>query len=116
MGRYVIFGLYNMAYQVLSIGILFFANTYINDIFIPDRYRWKDGALREDFTALAVSQSIILIIEAVILSFFLLKMNVIYLTSIAKSDRTNNIAMWTSGIHAFITFGFVIYLMCVVHK
>lgn len=116
MGSYVIYGLYNLIYQVLSICFLFYANTYLNDFFIPNRFRWKDGKLREDLTVLAISQTTILIIEAALLMFLLHYLNKWFLSSVAKSENTNSMAIWTSGIYAVITLGFIIFMMYAAHK
>lgn len=116
MVSYIIYGLYNLIYQVLSICFLFYANTFLNDLFIPNSFRWKDDKLREDLTALAISQAAILIIETALLMFLIHYVNKWFLSSVAKSGNTNSIAIWTLGIYAVITLGFIIFLMYAAHK
>lgn len=116
MISYIIYGLYNLIYQVLSICFLFYANTYINDFFIPDSFRWKDGKLREDLTALTITQASILVIEAALLMFLIHYVNKWYLLSIAKSTNSQSIAAWTTGSYSVITLAFLIYFIYAVSQ
>jgi len=49
---YILYGLYNIIYQIATIAFLFFANTYLNSFIIPDSLKWRDGKLREDLGGL----------------------------------------------------------------
>ena len=109
----ILYGIYNLVYQVLSLGFLFFANTYLNDFFIPNSLKWKDGRLREDLTSLAVTQTVILVIEAVLLMLLMFYINKRFLSNSAKVNNANETAAWTAGTYLVMTLafiGFVIYV------
>jgi hypothetical protein len=108
----ILYSIYNLIYQVLSLTFLFFANTYLNNFFIPNSLKWEDGKLREDLKSLAVAQSTILIIEAVLLMLLMFYINNKFLSNTAKVSNANEIAKWTAGAYLVITLafiGFVIY-------
>lgn len=108
MLNYVIYGVYNVLFQIASIGFLFYANTYLNGLIIPDSLRWKNGELMEDLTVLAFAQAIVLIMEAALLMFFFYYVNKWYLSSVAGVSDTLNIPLWTAGVYAVITVGIII--------
>ncbi|MBK1442734.1 hypothetical protein JHJ32_22230 [Parapedobacter sp. ISTM3] len=106
-----------MVYQVLSLGFLFFANTYLNNLFIPDSLRWKDGVLREDLTGLALAQLIVLIIEGGLLILIMFYVNRWFLLNVPeKVDDARRIAMRTSGIQSAITAIFIAFVIYVSFK
>ncbi len=111
MGSYIIYGFYNLIFQGLSIWFLLYANTYLNGFLIPKSFRWKDGKLREDLTALAISQTTILIIEATLLLLLLYYVNKWFLSNIIKAENVNSIAIWTGGIYAIITLSFIAFII-----
>jgi hypothetical protein len=111
MVNYFIYGFYNLVYQILTIGFLFYANTYLNSFVIPDSLKWKDGVLREDLTGLAIAQTFVLLVEAVVLFFILSYINKKYVASNLKVDSESVLIGWTSGIYLFITIGFIAYLI-----
>ncbi len=108
MMSYIIYGIYNLVFQIASIGFLFYANTYLNGFIIPDRLRWKNGELREDLTGLAVAQAAVLIIEAALLLLLIYRVNKWYLSSVANAGDPGKIAIWMAGIYAVITLGLII--------
>jgi len=113
MGSFITYGIYNLIYQVITIGFLFFANTYLNSKIIPDSLRWQDGKIRDNLTGLAVAQTAILLLEVVILAFLLHYINKKYLSSISNGSLIVN---WTMGIYLFVSVVFIAYLIYVGFK
>jgi|SRR6476659_1936859 len=114
--NYIIYGFYNLVYQILSIGFLFYANTYLNNFFIPDSLRWENGKLREDITGLMIVQALILIIEAALLMMLMYYINKRFLSGIARLNNANTIATWTAGIYSVITITFIVVLIYIAFK
>lgn len=108
---YILYGLYNIVYQVLTIWFLLLANTYYNWIFIPNSFLWKDGKPREDWLPASIMQTIILLAEVVLLMLLLFYINRRYLSGIAKADNASAIALWTTSVYGFITVVFVVFLV-----
>lgn len=104
---YFIYAVYNLGYQLLSLWLLFYANTYLNGFLIPDSLRWKDGKLREDLSGFATAQAVILVVEAAVFLLLLHYINRWYLSSVAKVDDPTRVAFWTAMIYAVITLGLV---------
>jgi hypothetical protein len=113
---YILYGLYNLIYQIATIVFLFFANTYLNSFVIPDNLKWRKGILREDLGSLVTAQTILLLVEAGILMLLMYYINKLYLLSFAKADNAKSTALWTAGIFSVITLGFIIVLIYVVFK
>ena len=113
---YILCGLYNLIYQIATIAFLFFANTYLNSFLIPDSLTWRDGKLREDLVGLATAQTIILLIEAALLMLVIFYINKRFLFGVAKTDNSNNIALWTAGVYGFITVAFIVFLIYTAFK
>jgi hypothetical protein len=108
MLSYIIYGTYNLLFQIASIGFLFYANTYLNGFFIPDILRWKNGELNEDLTSLALAQATLLIMEAALLILLIYQLNKWYLSSVANVSDPSKIAIWTAGVYAVITIGLIL--------
>jgi len=113
---YIIYGLYNLIYQIATIAFLFFANTNLNSFIIPDSLKWRDGKLREDLGGLATAQTIILLVEAALLMLLILYINRRFLTGIAKAPNANSIALWTAGAYSLITVAFIVFLIYTAFK
>ena len=108
----ILYSIYNIVYQFLTLGFLFFANTYLNGFLIPSNLKWSDGKLRKDLTDLAIAQSVILVLEAVVLMLLMFYINKRFLSNAAKVNNGTEIATWTAGAYLLITLcfvGFVIY-------
>ena len=116
MVSYIIYIVYNFIYQILSIGFLFFSNTYLNSLVIPDSFRWKDGKLREDLTGLVIAQTFVLILEATLLTILLYYINKWYISQIVKANNSNTVVLWTVSIYAIITLVFIIFLIYTAFK
>lgn len=105
---YIIYIGYNLLFQITSIGVLFYANTYLNGFVIPDRLKWRKGELREDLTGLAIAQATVLIIEATLLLLLIYYFNKWYLSNVVNASNPNRIAIWTAGIYAVVTVGLIL--------
>lgn len=110
MLSYIIYGVYNLLFQIASIGFLFYANTYLNGFIIPDCLRWKRGELKEDLTNLAFTQVTILIIEATLLLLLIYYINKWYLSNVVGTSDSVKIALWTAGVYAVITVGVIVVM------
>lgn len=113
---YVLYGLYNIIYQIITFWLLLMANTYFNDAFIPNSFLWKDGKPREDLFGAGVMQTIILLIEAGLLMLLMYYINKRYLLSLTKGDNGNTIVLWTAGVYGFITAVFIVFLIYTAFK
>ena len=107
---YILYWFYNIVYQIASIAFLFFANTYLNDLIIPNTLKWRNGRLREDLGSLATAQTIILLVEAALLMLTMFYINKKYLLGIVKTTNENDVAIWTAGAYSLITVIFIIFL------
>lgn len=116
MMSYILYGIYNITYQVLTIAFLFFANTYLNSFFIPNSFLWKDGKQREDWFLAGTMQTLILLIETVLLMMIMFYINKKFLSGIVKATNGNSIALWTAGIYSLITVAFIVFLIYTVFK
>jgi hypothetical protein len=103
--------MYNLVYLIFSLWALIYADTYINMIFIPDSFRWKDGKLRDDLTFFDISQIAILILETIILLLIIYFINKWYLANIVKTNNNRTIALWTGGIFLLIELVFMSLLI-----
>lgn len=108
--------MYNLIYQILSIGFLFFANTYLNSFLIPDSLKWENGRLREDLTSLAIAQLIVLFLEALLLTMFMFYINRWFLSKKVSTNNVKAIALKTAGIYIVITLSFIGLLIYAVFK
>ncbi|KIC90279.1 hypothetical protein [Flavihumibacter sp. ZG627] len=113
---YILYGLYNVIYQIGTIAFLFFANTYLNSFVIPDSLKWRDGKLREDLGGLATAQTIILLVEAALLMLLMFYINKRFLFGVVKEDNANSIALWTAGVYSVITVAFIVFLIYTAFK
>jgi hypothetical protein len=113
---YILYGVYNIAYQILTLWLLLMANTYFNDVFISNSFLWKDAKPREDLLPAGIMQTILLLIETLLLMLLMLYINRRFLSGIVKASNSNNIALWTAGIYSFVTIAFIFFLIYVAFK
>lgn len=108
----IIYSVYNIVYQFLTLGFLFFANTYLNGFLIPSSFKWVDGKLREDLTGLAIARLLLLVLEVVVLMLLIFYINKRFLSNAARVNNGTKIANWTAAVYLLINLsfiGFVIY-------
>ena len=108
MFNYIIYGAYNLIYQIISVFLLLYVNTYINTLLLPDSLRWKNGQLREDLSGLMIANTILLIVETALLVILLYYLNKQYINAFKGSDHYK-IAWWTTGVYAAVTLMIVVF-------
>lgn len=108
----IIYVIYNLIYQVITICILFYANTFLNWAFIPHSLQSKDGKQRE----LMITQMAILIAETALLMLIIYFVNKWYLSGIAKVNDPKSIAMWTAAIYALLNVIIIISVVASFYK
>jgi hypothetical protein len=110
MMRYIIYGIYNIAYQLLSLFLLFYAFVYINGLFIPDSFMWHNGKLRGDLTLYTMANLGIAIIEGALLMLPIYQVNKSYLTGVARANLPQKIARYTAGVYALVTIALLFFV------
>ena len=83
---------------------------------IPDNLKWRNGKLREDLGGLATAQTVILLVEAILLMLIIYYTNKWFLSNISKATNANNKATWTTVVYSLITVGFIIFLIYTAFK
>jgi|GEM_PF-1457022 len=106
----IFFWFYNFLYLIISIWLLLFANTYFNDLIIPDKFKWDGNKLKEDMTIYASMQLIILVIEIVLLVLLIHFFNKKYLSGVIKTENLIT-ANWASGLVSMCLLCFVAFLI-----
>jgi len=112
MIRYLIFGIYNLLYQALSICFFLYANTYLNGFLVPHNYYWEVNKQREDLTAASITQTIILGGEAFLLMLVISKINKWHLSKNIQTKNPKKIVSLVNGIYmtiSLIFIGIIIY-------
>ena len=104
---YILYYIYNIAYQIFSVAILLFANTYLNGVFIPDSIRWLNGKPIENLSFLVIIQTIILLVETFLLTLLIFIINKKYLSIVIKTPNASAIATRTAVIYCFIIIVFI---------
>ncbi len=108
---YAFYAIYNVVYLILTAWFFMYANTYLNSKLIPDSLRWKDGQIRDDFTAQCSAQGTIIVVEAAILGYLLWMLNRWFLSKVARSDNTMRIAKWSGVMYAIVTGIFIVLIL-----
>ena len=106
--RFVIYIFYNLVYQLFVLWCLLYANSFLNSIFIPDSFMWKDGHIREGGKAWIIAQTSILIIEAAIFIFLIYFINRGVLSNFINAKNPKKIAGLTLKISFSITLTSII--------
>jgi hypothetical protein len=107
--KYAIYIFFNIVFQVIIFWCLLFANTYLNDWFIPEGLLWKNNVPRMDNTGLfgnAAIRTLILFLEAAIMLLVIYAINKGILTE-PKNTKIKVIANRTARIQLVLTFLFI---------
>jgi hypothetical protein len=111
MIRYI-YSLYNVVLQVITWLLLTYLQTYVNGLFIPDKYLWDGNRKREHPLAMAiVIDAALVLIEACLLIMLWLFINKRYLNSF-KVDNAQVIYKRTMIIVLvlnLIALGFIMF-------
>lgn len=114
MINYIVYIVYNLIYQLLSFFFFVYANTYLNDAFIPNSLIWKNNKPREDTAGLAgaaVFQTVILLIEGAILILLIYFINKLFLNYAFGKNINNRILIWTVRINIILSVCFIAFLI-----
>jgi hypothetical protein len=114
MIKYSFYIAYNLIYQVLSFCFFVYANTYINEAFVPDSFIWENNQRRIDKAGLAgaaIFQTLILLIEAAILILLIYFINKLFLNYTFGKNTNNKILIWTIRINIILSICFIAFLM-----
>jgi hypothetical protein len=106
MIKYIVYVFYNILYQLMLIWFLSYANTYLNDFFIPSSFRWEDNQVRRNLIPYGIIQTTILALETVILILPIYFFNKYFLTQVS-SNNPRKIAIYTRTTNIIITFLFI---------
>ena len=115
---YIIYIVINLVYEIISLFLFLFVNTFFNLRFIPDSLTWKNGKFMPYNIGSAILQVGMLIIEAIILMFIIRNINKQFLIK-GNINNVNSITLLTSviyiGINAliFIVFVCINYIMTI---
>ncbi len=112
----IIYIIYNLIYQIFIICFVFYANTFLNNIFIPNSFIWKDGHRREDMLPMTITQSVILVIQVSLLMLLIYFIDKWFLLNIVKSNNSKDIAIRTIKVYSIITFIFLAYFIYAISK
>ena len=102
--------IYNVIYQIVILFWLLYANTYLNDMVIPESIMWKDNKRRMDtvgLTEYAIMKSSILVVQALVLILLIYFINRIILSGSEKS----RIAWRTAKINVIVSLCFIVLLI-----
>lgn len=92
---------------ILIMGLLLFAMSYINGVFIPENFRWSsNGTIRKDLFTFNLVHFIITFLEAVVLIFLLYLLNKSYLKNVVKSDNYKMFAIYTGILGGVVVLTF----------
>lgn len=101
---------YNLIYQIFSIWLLFYANTYLNDFLIPQNIKWVDSKLRIDLTSYFITKSIVLTFEFILLFIIIRFIDKWFLNKFIN-EKQFLIFNWTMGLYLIISFACVVLLI-----
>lgn len=114
MIKYIFYIVYNLIYQLLSFCFFVYANTYLNEAFVPDNLIWKNNQRRVDKTGLmgtAIFQTLILLIEAAILILIIYFINRWFLSYVLRKSSPNKVLSWTVRINIILSICFIAVLI-----
>ena len=114
MFKYALYAIYNLLYQLLIFFFCVLANTYFNDVLVPDRVKWKNDRPRTDSKAVGIAvtiKAIAVIAEAAILILLIYYINRLFLNYAFDKGRSNRIAKLTAKINIVLSIIFLVILM-----
>jgi p-aminobenzoyl-glutamate transporter AbgT len=114
MRKNIFYVIYNLIYQLASFFFFLYANTYVNEAFVPQSLMWKDNKARTDSSGLggvAAIKTLALVTEAVVLILLIYFVNRLILSDTEGKDRRNAIASRTAKINVIISLCFIVILI-----
>jgi hypothetical protein len=107
---YIIYLIYNLIFEGITIFFLLYSSVYLNGWIIPDKYLWNEnGIMRSDLITYKAINIVILLIEIILLSFILTWINKLYLAKVAKSSISQSIKIWTLIAYLIANIFILIY-------
>jgi hypothetical protein len=106
---YIVYVVYNLFYEAVSVILILYAETYLNGFLIPDKFLWnKDGTKREHPIIWAtIEDTILLCMEGALLLILIYFINKWFLVNLAKLSRVDIILKWTEIVLAICTLIFI---------
>ena len=106
---YTVYVVYNLFYEMVSVLLILYAETYLNSFLIPDKFIWNsDGTKRMHSVIWAsIEDTILLCIEGALLLILIYFINKWFLTNILKTSRVDIVLRWTTGILTICTIIFI---------
>jgi hypothetical protein len=110
--KYVIYIAYNLIYELVSLFIILYAETYLNSFLIPDKFIWnKDGTKRIHPVIWArIEDIVLLLIEGAVLLLLIYFLNRWFL-GFTKINRPEIILKWTTVVLSLCTLFFICSLI-----
>ncbi len=109
----MVYVVYNLFYEVVSLFLILYAETYLNGILIPDKFIWnKDGTKRQyPIIWITMEDTIILCIEGALLLILVYFINKWFLINFAKTNRVDIVLRGTVGVLLVCTTLFICSLI-----
>jgi len=105
---YIIYIVYNLIYEAVSLFLILYAETYLNGFLIPESLIWnKDGTKKQHPVGAEVEDLILLCIEGALLLILLYFINRWFLKTFTNATSPNIILKWTVGVLSIITVVFI---------
>jgi hypothetical protein len=114
MIKYAFYIIYNFVYQLCCLWFFLYANTYLNEVLVPESLIWKNNEQRTDLAGLGGAAAIktsVLLIEAAVLILLIYFINKLILSDTEEKDSRNAIAKRTAKINIIASFCFIAILI-----
>lgn len=111
--RYALYFIYNLCFAIISIYTILFLETYVNGLFIPDKFVWdKEGTRRDPphFSAMIIDR-LLLCLEGALLLVLLYLINKWFLKTIIKPGNFEIILRYTMVIISICIITFICSLI-----
>jgi hypothetical protein len=109
-----IYSTFNVIYQLITFWCLLFANTYYNDLIVPDRLMWTNDGHRTDSIGVlgwASLKTLALLVEAAVLIAIIYVVNQLILSDTEDKINRNLIANRTAKRNVIATTLFILLLI-----
>jgi hypothetical protein len=113
MLKYTFYIFYNLFLQLGVLLFFLYANTFLNEFFVPENLMWENNLPRIDFEglgAVAIIKTSVLIVEAAVLILLIYLVNKIYL-KYNYEKKGDHILIWTIKINIILSLLFITFLI-----
>jgi len=105
---YIIYIIYNLIYETVSLFLILYAESYLNGFLIPESFIWnKKGTKKEHPVGAEIIDLILLCVEGALLLILLYFVNRWFLATFTNATRPNIILKWTISVLSIITIVFI---------